>query len=684
MDVIKCDLVNTPSNFHGGKISQFLPLWLSLSTEKWFYFTLQGYIVNFTEIPVQLSRPRPLHFTTPHQLALDQSMQKFINQGVVERCSESIQGPCFYSNIFPVMKQDGSARIILDLSVLNKHVVYLHFKMDTLADVIEMIHPLCFFVTVDLKDAYFSVPVRPEERCWFRFIWKENHYQFTCLPQGFTSAPRTFTKLLKPLLAHLRSRGIVVACYIDDLIFMAPSCEILIVQVKYALSLIDGLGLTIHPDKSMLCPSQIVEYLGFILDSVNMTVTLAPDKQTKISNLGSELLNLERISIRLLSSFIGNVVAAAPGVPLAPLRYKRLELVRNRALLDARGNYDSLISLPPQARDAIDWWISNIHAMTKSMFPPPPTYELFCDASLMGWGAKLGQVTTGGHWAASEIAHINVLELKTVLLSLRSLFKEVKDSHVRLHIDNTTAVACINRCSSIKEPLLSVTEKIFEWACPRGVILSAVHIRGCENVDADRASRVTNVSAEWMLKPSIFDRLCKIFLTPSIDLFATRINSQLQAYVSWNPDPNAIHTDAFTMSWDKDIYYGFPPFSVIGRCLQKIQEDRGTVVMILPIWPTRVWFPRALQMLADMPRILPQDCLTLPQDPSRMHPLNPKLRLMGVTLSGKPSLVRTYRMKLRSSYLHPGGREPSNNIGVISSSGMDFVSAGQLVHFSHL
>ena len=117
MDVIKCDLVNTPSNFFGGKISQFLPLWLSLSTENWFYFTLQVYIVNFTEIPVQLSRPRPLHFTTPHQLALDQSMQKFINQGVVERCSESIQGPCFYSNIFPVMKQDGSARIILDLSV---------------------------------------------------------------------------------------------------------------------------------------------------------------------------------------------------------------------------------------------------------------------------------------------------------------------------------------------------------------------------------------------------------------------------------------------------------------------------------------------------------------------------------------------------------------------------------------
>ena len=144
-------------------------------------------------------------------------------------------------------------------------------------------------------------------------------------------------------------------------------------------------------------------------------------RRDKISNLGANLLKANRISIRLLSSFIGNTVAAAPGVPLAPLRYKRLELARNRALLEARGNYDSLMTLSPQARDTISWWIDNIHSMTKPMFPPQPSYELYCDASLMGWGAKLGQVTTGGHWAESEIAHINVLELKTVLLSLVTL-----------------------------------------------------------------------------------------------------------------------------------------------------------------------------------------------------------------------------------------------------------------------
>ena len=150
MFALKLNLANTPNNFLGGKISKFLPQWLSLCKENWFYFTLQGYIVNFNEIPEQLSRPRPLQFSDKHQLALDQAMQKFIEHGVVERCPEVFQASCFYSNIFPVMKPDGSARIILDLSILNNYVVYEHFKMDTLMDVIELISPKCFFITIDL------------------------------------------------------------------------------------------------------------------------------------------------------------------------------------------------------------------------------------------------------------------------------------------------------------------------------------------------------------------------------------------------------------------------------------------------------------------------------------------------------------------------------------------------------
>ena len=65
----------------------------------------------------------------------------------------------FLSPIFLREKKDGSHRMMLNLKALNKSIVYHHFKMDTLGSVSRLIRPNCFMATIDLKDAYFSVPV---------------------------------------------------------------------------------------------------------------------------------------------------------------------------------------------------------------------------------------------------------------------------------------------------------------------------------------------------------------------------------------------------------------------------------------------------------------------------------------------------------------------------------------------
>ena len=147
--------------------------------------------------------------------------------------------------------------------------------------------------------------------------------------------------------------------------------------MNYVLRFFDNLGLTVNVAKSVLYPSQNIEYLGFLLDSVDMSVVLAHRKQVKIFELGSRLLFEDNVTIRFLSSFIGNVVASAPGVHLAPLRYKPLELVRNRALVNSRGNYDGFVRLSLRARLTVSWWVDNIHSMRKPMFPPPPSRSSF-------------------------------------------------------------------------------------------------------------------------------------------------------------------------------------------------------------------------------------------------------------------------------------------------------------------
>jgi hypothetical protein len=133
----------------------------------------------------------------------------------------------FISNIFTRDKKDGGIWIILDLTELNKCIQYHHFKMDTFQTALDLIFPNCYMATVDWKDAYFSVPVRAEDRKFLRFIWNKTLFQFTCLPNGLASTPRIFTKITKVFFATLRKRGFLCSSYIDDAILVGDKigCE---------------------------------------------------------------------------------------------------------------------------------------------------------------------------------------------------------------------------------------------------------------------------------------------------------------------------------------------------------------------------------------------------------------------------------------------------------------------------
>lgn len=129
--------------------------------------------------------------------------------------SEHCPGECI-SPIFLRPKKDGSHRLILNLKKLNTTIVYRHFKMDTLKSAINLVTPNCFMASLDWKDAYYSVPVLPEFQKFLKFRWQGTLYQFTCLPQGLSPAPRLFTKLTKPVYSHLRKKGHLNTAFIDD------------------------------------------------------------------------------------------------------------------------------------------------------------------------------------------------------------------------------------------------------------------------------------------------------------------------------------------------------------------------------------------------------------------------------------------------------------------------------------
>lgn len=70
--------------------------------------------------------------------------------------------------------------------------------------------------SVDLKDVYYTVHVAEEHQKYLKFMWDSTLFQYTCLPNGLASAPRMFTKLLKPMFATLRGQGRIILGCIDD------------------------------------------------------------------------------------------------------------------------------------------------------------------------------------------------------------------------------------------------------------------------------------------------------------------------------------------------------------------------------------------------------------------------------------------------------------------------------------
>ena len=103
---------------------------------------------------------------------------------------------------------------------------------------------------------------------------------------GLTSSPRLFTKLLKPVFGHLRAQcGISCTCYIDDSLYLRETVQECMTNILTVVQLFISLGFHIHPEKSVIVPSQSIEYLGFVLSSVTMTVKLTDAKISKYVKL---------------------------------------------------------------------------------------------------------------------------------------------------------------------------------------------------------------------------------------------------------------------------------------------------------------------------------------------------------------------------------------------------------------
>lgn len=345
---------------------------------------------------------------------------------------------------------------------------------------------------IDLKDAYLTIPINSLFRKFLCFKWEGKFFHFVSMPFGLASAPRAFTKLLRPVVAFLRQRGIRLAIYFDDILILAASREEAKLAVKTVISLLHSLGFVINTEKSVEEPSQSMVFIGLVIHSVPMSFSLTEKKVADVKRLCKEALRSNKISLRETAKILGNFNWAAPAVRFAQAHFRAFQSLYNSNFKLSKGDFQWSFSLDLNPKEDLAWWVSRANlSRGKSITPASPSLTIFSDASNSGWGAVCQDIKTGGPWTVSEcLFHINQLEMLAALKALECFTASSFSTSIELRVDNTSAVSYINRLGGCRlAALCSVALSIASWCESKDLELHAIFLPGVSNVLADAESR---------------------------------------------------------------------------------------------------------------------------------------------------------------------------------------------------
>ena len=324
-------------------------------------------------------------------------------------------------------------------------------------------------------------------------------------------------------------------------------------------------------------------------------------------SLVSEFASSRSQSLTLRRSLLGVMSSLIPLIPGARLRMRSLQLRLN--VVGPQPSDLTQISWDDSCHRDLLWWSDASHLMDGvSLDLPQLLLVLFTDASDSGWGATLGNDQLSGFWTQDfSNFSINHRELLVILYAVRGFLHLLRGHSVSLFMDNTSALAYLRKQGGTRSATLnSVAQSILRLCESQGVRLLPQFVPGKLNVLADSLSRGSQVlGSEWTLCQEVCrDLFC--CWPVNIDLFATAMNHRLQAYFSPVLDPQALATDAMSQIWDGLQAYAFPPFGFIPNVLAKVCQSRNLeVTLVAPYWPMKPWFPDVLELLVDVPVLLP-------------------------------------------------------------------------------
>ena len=226
--------------------------------------------------------------------------------------------PLVISPLNLVPKSNGSPRLIHNLKVLCRFVKrgpsVKHLNVLELAK--SEFSRKTYLCKSDLSNGYFHLSIRPEDRTYFGFSFDNQYFVFNSLCFGYKAASDYFQTFSQDLVRICRERGILCKVELDDFLIYADSFESCLNSVNFVVDLFRYFGTKINFAKSLIIPSQTIDFLGYSLDARKCRFTLTQDKLFKCRLTIKCLSRIRSIGVKLLQRILGFLNFALQLFPL--------------------------------------------------------------------------------------------------------------------------------------------------------------------------------------------------------------------------------------------------------------------------------------------------------------------------------------------------------------------------------
>ena len=312
-----------------------------------------GYRLPFIRFPPPVCM-RNHHSALQNTAFVSESVSELLLANCIVECSDC---PLICSPLQVVTNVRGKQHLVIDLRYVNQYLRQQKFKYEGLNVIPSLFKQGDFMITFDLKSGYHHVDIHQD--CWqyLGFSWEDavggiHFYMFRVLPFGLSTACFVFTKLLRPLVKHWRSKGIRAVIYIDDGICASSTLQEA-EECSAALQAdLKDAGFVLNVNKSRLVPHNVGEWLGFVVDLESGCFRVPDGKIVRLKSSLSSILCPINVPKRAVASIVGQIMSMSLAVgPVASLRTRALYTVINSCL-----SWKAIVCLSEEAKLEIAFW----------------------------------------------------------------------------------------------------------------------------------------------------------------------------------------------------------------------------------------------------------------------------------------------------------------------------------------